>query len=230
MSVSLLALAPFIVVVHTRFPPSSIQIRSLSTFHLRYMLVVDFIVLTTSNLLGAPSTIGLSHVLGWLDARHKLENNVGDTNKANDGSEDFGQDMLFEKDRSGKDVENSTTNEREQERSVSGDLGRNLEFEKSNSRTKDRNIDTDNYMGHGNREHVEYSSYDHKGAHAQIDHSESIREVHGWQMFGADFSRGSIVWDSRSRCFSSVEEGETSMLKAVKLEAVGKFLPSGRAT
>lgn len=42
-----------------------------------------------------------------------------------------------------------------------------------------------------------------------------------------------MVFDSRSRCLSTVEESETSRLKAVKLEAVhqvGKFLLSGRAT
>jgi hypothetical protein len=37
-----------------------------------------------------------------------------------------------------------------------------------------------------------------------------------------------MVLDSGSRCLSSVEGGETSMLKTVKLEEVGKFLLSRR--
>jgi len=68
------------------------------------------------------------HISRGFDGRDELEGHIGETDGANDGTEDLIQDPLVEQDRADKDVENTTAHEGEEEGGVARDLGWDLEF------------------------------------------------------------------------------------------------------
>lgn len=100
-------------------------------------------------MLSAPSTIGLAHVLWWLNRWDELESNIGATDKHNDGTSDISHPVAVYEDGTSEDVDckddtsalwfvsptvvlrvltDTTTDEREEEGRISRQLWWNLEF------------------------------------------------------------------------------------------------------
>ena len=102
-------------------------------------------------MLGAPASIGLPHVCGRLDGGDELEGDIGETDEADDGPVDLREDVFVEKDAADKDVDymaslsvqienrrkrpqrrrgrtDAAADEREHERGIARDLGRDLEL------------------------------------------------------------------------------------------------------
>lgn len=83
------------------------------------------------HLLCAPAGVGLPHVGGRLDRRDELEDNVANTDEADNGARDDAQHAAVQQDRAYEDVKGTTADEGEQEGGVSGDLRRDLELEEA---------------------------------------------------------------------------------------------------
>lgn len=95
------------------------------------------------NLFCAPSSICFSHVCRWLDRWNKLKDNINETDYANQGTSNNAQDVVVQENGSNEYIEDSSTDEGEEERSIAGDLGWDLKFKKSSTDSEDDNVTSD---------------------------------------------------------------------------------------
>lgn len=96
-----------------------------------FPLFLIFVLILHLHLFGAPASVGLAHVGRRLDGGDELENDVADTNEADDGAGEDAQDAVVQEDGADKDVEGAATDEGEEEGGVARDLGRDLELEET---------------------------------------------------------------------------------------------------
>lgn len=131
------------------------------------------------DLLSAPARIGLSHAARGFDQGDELKANVAKSGDTDDATSNVGNDLVAEEKASDEDVENTTTNEGEEEVGVSRNLGRDLEFQQSNSKSKNNHVDTDNDILESNREDVENTTKNRDTRHNQVNNAEDIGQFHG---------------------------------------------------
>jgi hypothetical protein len=93
------------------------------------------------NLLSAPTSIGLTHVRGRLNGRDELKRRVSDTNKADDRTpDDLPDRVAVEDDGADEDVENTASQEAEEEGGVARDLRWDLELEQAVDQTEEDDV------------------------------------------------------------------------------------------
>jgi hypothetical protein len=131
------------------------------------------------DLLSTPaSDLSLAHVAGGFNGRHKLEDDVSDTGDANNATGNVHQDGLAKEESADEDVEDTTSQEREEERGISRDLGRDLELEKRNGKTKDDHVHGEDDGLHVEAEDVHDAAEDGDGRDDQVNDAKAVGELH----------------------------------------------------
>ena len=130
------------------------------------------------DLLRAPAGIRFPHVGRGLDRGNELEGDISHTDQANDGAGNNPQDVGVEEDAANEDIEDTTADEREKERSVARDLRRNLEFKKTSGKTENDNVYAHNHGLESGGEELRNSAQDHDDRNHQVDDPEGVGEVH----------------------------------------------------
>jgi hypothetical protein len=131
------------------------------------------------DLLSPPTRdVGLAHVARGLDGRDKLEDDVSDTDNANDTTSNLADDGCAKEKGADEDVEDTTADKGEQERSVSRNLGRDLELEQSDRKTKDDHVHGDNDRLKIESEDVNHTANDGDGGNGQVDNAKDVGELH----------------------------------------------------